>query len=30
MAPRVNIVANMQANLAVELLVKMKRAHVQG
>ncbi|MGA2586379.1 MAG: sulfur carrier protein ThiS adenylyltransferase ThiF [Candidatus Aminicenantales bacterium] len=30
MAPRVNIVANMQANLAVELLVKMRRAHVQG
>jgi sulfur carrier protein ThiS adenylyltransferase len=26
MAPRVNIVANMQANLAVELLVKMRRA----
>jgi sulfur carrier protein ThiS adenylyltransferase len=25
MAPRVNIVANMQANLAVELLVKMRR-----
>lgn len=30
MAPRVNIVANMQANLAVELLVKMRREHVQG
>ena len=25
MAPRVGIVANMQANLAVELLVKMRR-----
>lgn len=31
MAPRVAIVANMQANLAVELLVKLKRsAHVQS
>lgn len=30
MAPRVNIVANMQANLAVELLVKMRREHVQS
>lgn len=30
MAPRVAIVANMQANLAVELLVKMKGRHVQS
>jgi sulfur carrier protein ThiS adenylyltransferase len=30
MAPRVAVVANMQANLAVELLVKMRSAHVQG
>jgi sulfur carrier protein ThiS adenylyltransferase len=30
MAPRVGIVANMQANLVVELLVKMRGHHVQG
>jgi sulfur carrier protein ThiS adenylyltransferase len=32
MAPRVGVVAHMQANLAVELLVRLKRgrAHVQG
>lgn len=30
MAPRVGIVANMQANLAVELLVKMRQKNVQG
>jgi len=32
MAPRVGVVAHMQANLAVELLVKIKRgrSHVQG
>lgn len=29
MAPRVGIVANMQANLVVELLVKMRGRHVQ-
>ena len=30
MAPRVGVVANMQANLVVELLVKMRGRHVQG
>jgi sulfur carrier protein ThiS adenylyltransferase len=30
MAPRVGIVANMQANLAVELLVKMRQKNVHG
>ena len=30
MAPRVAVVANMQANLAVELLVKLRGAYVQG
>lgn len=30
MAPRVGIVASMQANLAVELLVKMRQKNVQG
>jgi sulfur carrier protein ThiS adenylyltransferase len=30
MAPRVGIVANMQANLVVELLVKLRGRHVQG
>ena len=30
MAPRVGIVANMQANLVVELLVKMRGPHVQS
>jgi len=30
MAPRVAIVANMQANLAVELLIKLRGKHVQG
>jgi sulfur carrier protein ThiS adenylyltransferase len=30
MAPRVGIVANMQANLVVELLVKMRGHHVKG
>ena len=30
MAPRVGIVANMQANLVVELLLKMRGPHVQG
>jgi len=30
MAPRVGIVANMQANLAVELLVKIRQKNVQG
>jgi len=30
MAPRVGIVANMQGNLVIELLVKMRGRHVQG
>jgi sulfur carrier protein ThiS adenylyltransferase len=30
MAPRVGLVANMQANLVVELLVKMRGRHAQG
>jgi sulfur carrier protein ThiS adenylyltransferase len=30
MAPRVALVAAMQANLVVELLVKMRGRHVQG
>jgi sulfur carrier protein ThiS adenylyltransferase len=30
MAPRVGLVANMQANLVVELLVKMRGHHVKG
>ncbi len=30
MAPRVGVVANMQANLVVELLVKMRGRHVQA
>ena len=30
MAPRVGIVAHMQANLVVDLLVKMRGRHVQG